>query len=111
MDPYHILVALIYRYNRLDVGHIELGVYSPHLVLFFLVIVHVQTLEIMEERPQNRLMERQVLHDLLIIEEYRNTVEFGENLSDLLLLFLVFHENSWPAYPSRFHYRVILLQL
>ena len=76
MNPYHVFVALIHGYDGLDISHIELGVYSPHFVLFFLVILHVQTLKIMEKRPQNRLMERQVLHDLLIIEKDGNTVKF-----------------------------------
>ena len=110
MDPNHVFVAIVDCFDLISICVIELFVTTPHLTVFFLVKLDIQTLEIMEQRPENLLMELEILCHLFSSMEDWDTVELVKDFADFILLRL-FNKKTWPADPFSFHHRVTLLQV
>ena len=99
--------TVIDRHDRVDVVGVELRVGLPQPVLVE-VVLHIQTLEVVEERLEDLLVENQEVLDEFLLVENGDAIILCKLLLDFFLLPLI-HKDPWPPNPVRFHQRSALL--
>lgn len=99
MNPYHL--SILFQFcDTLCESTVDIDVSLPEFLSSQVILEVIQAFKVMEERPQDGLMEIQKLLDRGLVEKDGDTSVILEDVSDFLGFPVVLRDDTRPSNPD-----------